>query len=78
MALGDKNYDNDPLGESLDELRFAKPIRRRPSEKVADQIAAFQQKHLFLEGLTMHQRLNQWTARSLLKLATPARTELNG
>lgn len=46
MALGDKNYDNDPLGESLDELRFAKPIRRRPSEKVADQIAAFQQKQV--------------------------------
>ena len=44
MALGDKNFDNLPPGKSSDDLRFAKPQRRRPSERVADQIAAFQQK----------------------------------
>ena len=46
MALGDKNLDNDALGESSGELRFAKPVRRRPSEQVADEIAAFQQKQM--------------------------------
>lgn len=48
MALGDQNFDNGPPTPkgSPDKLSFAQPVRRRPSEQVADEIAAFQQKQV--------------------------------
>jgi len=46
MALGDQNFDDASQKPSSDNLRYAKPIRRRRSEQVADEIAAFQQKQL--------------------------------
>ena len=46
MALGDQNFDSGSQGERRDNLRFAKPLRRRPSKQVADEIAAFQQRQI--------------------------------
>ena len=46
MALGNENFDKVPSKGSSDELKFAKPIRRRLSEQVADEIAALQQKQI--------------------------------
>ena len=46
MALGDEKFDNGPAKPSSDNLRYAKPVRRRRSEQVAEEIAAFQQKQL--------------------------------
>ena len=46
MALGDEKFDNGPPKPSSDNLRYAKPVRRRRVEQVADEIAAFQQKQL--------------------------------
>lgn len=46
MALGDQNFDNDPQKGSSDDLSYAKPVRRRRGQEVADEIAAFQQKQL--------------------------------
>ncbi len=46
MALGDQNFDNGSRGEGPDELKFARPFRRRPSERVANEIAALQQKQI--------------------------------
>ena len=53
MALGDQNFDNGPPTPkgSPDKLSFAQPVRRRPSEQVADEIAAFQQKQV--RGLSL-------------------------
>ena len=44
MALGDQNFDNDPQKGRSDNFSYAKPIRRRRGEEVADEIAALQQK----------------------------------